>query len=308
MRRAFERAPWARPPASSATIRYSRRVRRVCFYHAGCPDGLGAAWAVRQAWGESAEYTPRGHDDTIDVESFDGAMLAYVDIAPSNDELIALADIAAQVVVLDHHLSSRERIEADLAVANALEGRGHEVRFDLDHSGAVLAWQYFGGDEPVPDLLRYVEDQDLWTWKLPRSQEVNAAIGSYALRFDVWDDLIRRPIEELAREGESLVRANRTEVDRALNSSTTVVIGTRPVEAVNASTNRSSIGHELARRARFGQPWGCVYRLVGDRLFATLYSIGDFDVSEIAAQFGGGGHRNASGFSVPLRRWLEMLS
>ena len=31
-------------------------MKKLCFYHAGCPDGFGAAWAVRQAWGEDAWY------------------------------------------------------------------------------------------------------------------------------------------------------------------------------------------------------------------------------------------------------------
>jgi oligoribonuclease NrnB/cAMP/cGMP phosphodiesterase (DHH superfamily) len=281
-------------------------MRRVCFFHAGCPDGLGAAWAVRQFWGESAEYLPRGHEDSILADDFDGAMIAYVDISPSNDELIALAEIAAQVVVLDHHVSARDRVEADPAVANAIAGRGHQLLFDLGHSGAVLAWQYFAGDEPVPDLLRYVEDQDLWSWKLPRSLEVNTAIGSYPLRFEIWDELARRSIDDLAAEGEPLVRANRTEIDRAVSGAGAILIGTRRVEAVNATTNRSRIGHELAKRAAFGDRCGCVYRVVGRRVYASLYSIDDFDVATIATELGGGGHRNAAGFSVSLDTWLEM--
>lgn len=281
-------------------------MRRICFYHAGCPDGLGAAWAVRQAWGVRADYRPRSHDDSVDLSSLDGVQVAYVDFAPPNDELIELAETAAQIIVVDHHVTSRDRVEADPAVANAIQGRGHDLHFDLSHSGAVLAWQYFCPDEPVPDLLRYVEDQDLWAWKLPRSHEVNAAIGSFPLDFDVWDELTRRGIDELARDGEPLVRSNRTEVARVLNSASTLWIEGRRIEAVNASTNRSAIGHELAKRAAFGHAWGCVYRVTGDRISASLYSIGDFDVSEIAVKLGGGGHRNAAGFSTPLRDWLEM--
>jgi hypothetical protein len=232
--------------------------------------------------------------------------VAYVDFAPSNDELIELAETAAQFIVLDHHISSRDRIEADPAVANAIAGRGHQLVFDLEHSGAVLSWTYFCPDEPVPDLLRYVEDQDLWSWKLPRSHEVNAAIGSFPLDFDTWDELARCSADDLAREGEPLVRANRTEVERALLSTASIWIEGHRFETVNAATNRSSIGHELAKRAIFGQPWGCVFRVTGDRVSATLYSIGDLDVSVLASKLGGGGHRNASGFSVPLRDWLEM--
>jgi oligoribonuclease NrnB/cAMP/cGMP phosphodiesterase (DHH superfamily) len=282
-------------------------MRRVCFYHAGCPDGLGAAWAVRQAWGETAEYRARGHDDTIDTSELDGVQVAYVDFAPPSDELLELAETAAQLIVLDHHISSRDRIEADPAIDNAIAGRGHHIHFDLEHSGAVLSWQYFSPDESVPELLRYVEDQDLWAWKMPQSHEVNSAIGSYPLDFDTWDELARRSAVELAREGEPILRANRTDVERALHGGAGVWIQGKRLEAVNATTNRSSIGHELAKRARYGQPWGCVYRITGDRVSATLYSIGEFDVSEIASKLGGGGHRNAAGFSVRLRDWLEMM-
>jgi oligoribonuclease NrnB/cAMP/cGMP phosphodiesterase (DHH superfamily) len=282
-------------------------MRRVCFYHAGCPDGLGAAWAVRQAWGESADYRARGHEDAVETAELDGCQVVYVDFAPTNDELIELAETAAQIIVLDHHVSSRDRVEADPAVANAIAGRGHYIHFDLEHSGAVLAWQYFCPDDPAPDLLRYVEDQDVWAWKLPGSQEVNAAIGSYPLDFETWDDLARRSAADLAREGAPIVRSNRTEVERSLRAASSVWVGRQRVEAVNASTNRSAIGHELAKRRTFGQPWGCVYRVIGDRVSITLYSIGDFDVSTIASSHGGGGHRNAAGFTVPLREWLSML-
>jgi nanoRNase/pAp phosphatase (c-di-AMP/oligoRNAs hydrolase) len=37
----------------------------------------------------------------------------------------------------------------------------------------------------------------------------------------------------------------------------------------------------------------------------SLYSVADFDVSRIAAGYGGGGHRNAAGFTVTLEEWTE---
>ncbi len=76
------------------------------------------------------------------------------------------------------------------------------------------------------------------------------------------------------------------------------------LEAVNAVQQRSQIGHELAARARFGVPCGLVYRITGSRVDCSIYSIGDFDVAEIASSHGGGGHRNAAGFSVPLKEWV----
>jgi oligoribonuclease NrnB/cAMP/cGMP phosphodiesterase (DHH superfamily) len=279
-------------------------MARVCFYHAGCPDGFGAAWAVWRAWGDDARYVARGHEDPLPAHEHEGDLVVFVDIAPPNEPLRSLGEVASQVIILDHHISSRERLRSDLTLVNALDDAGHRVVFDLGHSGAVLAWRAFHAQSEPPALLAYVEDQDLWNWKLPRSREVNAAIGSYPRRFDVWDELAERPWEELAAEGDPIVRAERLEVERALQGAHPLHIDGRRMEAVNSRYVRSQIGHSLAGRAAFGEPVGCVYRLAGSRVDASLYSIGEFDVSRIAAGFGGGGHRNAAGFSVPLARWI----
>ena len=73
---------------------------------------------------------------------------------------------------------------------------------------------------------------------------------------------------------------------------------------MNAPCHRSSIGHELAKRKAVGVPCGLVYRLTERRVDCSVYSIGDFDVASLAASHGGGGHRNAAGFSVTLDAWL----
>ena len=105
-------------------------------------------------------------------------------------------------------------------------------------------------------------------------------------------------------EGAPILRANRIEVERALQGAHMVAIGSRRAEAVNTSQHRSRIGHELAQRALFKLPWGVVYRVTGPRVDVSLYSIGDLDVAKVAQTYGGGGHANAAGFSVSLERWL----
>jgi hypothetical protein len=279
-------------------------VRRVCFYHAGCPDGFGAAWAVRKAWGVEAEYRARGHDDPLVVEELAGSEVAFTDIALANGPLRALASKAARVIVLDHHVSALDRFRSDPDLGYDLASRGHHVHFDLARSGAVLAWQHFHPDAPLPPLLAYVEDQDLWRWKLPDSDAVNAAIGSYPRRFEVWDRLGAEPIERLVAEGRPIVRAQKSEIERALVNAHPVRVGELRLEAVNGLFQRSSIGHELAKRGRFGSPCGLVYRVIERRVECSLYSLGEFDVAKIAAGLGGGGHRNAAGFTVSLEEWL----
>jgi oligoribonuclease NrnB/cAMP/cGMP phosphodiesterase (DHH superfamily) len=279
-------------------------VKRNCYFHAGCPDGFGAAWAVWRAWGADARYVARGHEDRFDPRSHEGELVVFADIAPPPDALSELSELAAQLVVLDHHISARDRFAAIGGLDAIHARRGHRIHFDLDHSGAILAWQHFHRGEP-PDLLRYVEDQDLWNWRLPHSEAVNAAIGSYPRDFASWEALAARPIAEIAAEGRPILRANGQEVERALQAAAPVAIGERRAEAVNARTLRAQIGHALAERATFGPPWGVVYRVAADRVDVSLYSIGDLDVAAVAGRYGGGGHRNAAGFTVSLRRWID---
>ncbi|HTY17209.1 MAG TPA: hypothetical protein VMH82_05705 [Myxococcota bacterium] len=279
-------------------------MRRICFFHAGCPDGFGAAWAIWKAWGPTGEYRPRGHDDPVRASDFAGDQVVFADIAPPNGPLRQLGEKAAQVVVLDHHVSAFERFRAERGLAEELEAQGHVVRFDLGHSGAMLAWEHFHPGEPPPPLLAYVEDQDLWRWQLPDSEAVSAALGSYPRRLDVWDRLASEPIERLAAEGQPIVRAQRIEVERALQNAHPIALGTLRLEAVNALFLRSTIGHELAKRHAYGTPCGLVYRITARRVDCSLYSLGDFDVAALAARYGGGGHRNAAGFHLALSEWL----
>ncbi|MEE8166516.1 MAG: hypothetical protein V3T64_13175 [Myxococcota bacterium] len=289
----------------SQDAEHSPIVKKFCFYHAGCPDGFGAAWSVRSAWGEEAHYIARGHEDRVRPGECDDALVAFVDIAPLRDELEQLAESAAQVLVVDHHVTARDRLASDPAFVNEIEAEGHVLHFDMNHSGAVLAWQYFRPNDPLPDLLRYVEDQDLWNWALPNSEAINAAIASYPRSWETWTRLATDPIEQLAEQGEPILRANRIEVARLLEQAKPVAIGTSRIETVNASNHRSQIGHELATRALFGQSWGLVYRIEGTEVYASIYSIGELDVSQVAARYDGGGHKNASGFHVSLKQWLD---
>ena len=285
-----------------------RHVKRVCFYHAGCPDGFGAAWAVWRAWGDESEFRARGHDDRLPMESLGDAEVVFVDISVDNEQLRELSSVASHITLLDHHISAQSRYLSDPETVNHVEAEGHEIIYDLSHSGAVLAWMHFHPDESTPTLLRYVEDQDLWNWKLEGSDAVNAAIASHPRSFSAWSELASRRADDLIREGEPIVRANKMDVEQTLKNAAPLRIGDRRVEGVNATVNRSALGHELAERAIFGMAWGCVYRINGKRVHATLYSIGDLDVSLIASGLGGGGHRNAAGFTTSLETWLQDFS
>ena len=66
---------------------------------------------------------------------------------------------------------------------------------------------------------------------------------------------------------------------------------------VNSLVFQSEIGDELCKLYP-DAPFAAVWCQKTESLQAwSLRSIGEFDVSVVAAQFGGGGHRNAAGFA-----------
>jgi hypothetical protein len=60
----------------------------------------------------------------------------------------------------------------------------------MDRSGAVLSWNFFFPEKPLPRLLSYVQDQDLWRWEVPFSREFNIARETIPFDFIRWDELM----------------------------------------------------------------------------------------------------------------------
>ena len=55
----------------------------------------------------------RGHEDAFDAQRHAGETLVFVDIAPPLEPLWQLVEYAAQITILDHHVSARDRFESD---------------------------------------------------------------------------------------------------------------------------------------------------------------------------------------------------
>ena len=165
-----------------------------------------------------------------------------------------------------------------------------------------------------------IDDRDRWQWKLEGSAEIHAALGSYApWSFEQWKTLIESEDDGgyLASmlQGAAILRAQKQQVERMAKLARKCMVPysevpvPKPVAiglAANAPIHQSEVGHELANASgTFGLAW-----CMGDdgKIRCSFRSNGEYDVSAIAAVFGGGGHRNAAGCTVDvetLTRWLK---
>ena len=188
-------------------------MKHLCIYHGGCDDGFGSALCLFLQFGiQNEEFYPGVFGKNIpNAEMVKDRVVYLVDFSYRKDIIIEMAKSAAQIIILDHHVTA----EADL---NELEG--HKCKgglpivtvFDKSKSGVGVTWDYFRPGMPTPDLLRHIQDWDLQKLELEDTEIIIEGLRSYPQEFDVWLSLIRSAdcIKTLKREG--------TAIDRFLGS------------------------------------------------------------------------------------------
>lgn len=271
------------------------QTARVIVYHANCHDGVtAAAIALSSAAWEGSELHEGRHDLNAapDLERFRDKHVLFVDFAWKRPVMLEVAKVAASVLVLDHHVSAMSDLEGlDSEACNLT------CVFDMERSGAGLAWDILIGGERHP-LVDYVEDRDLWRFRLEGTREVHAACNSYPLTIEMRQELMKRPVQDLAHEGRAILRYHDKLVDSAVKYAFRVEIAGYDVPILQCPNAElvSDIGHRLCE----GEPFAAVYvtRPDGSRVFSLRSDENGKDVSEVARLFSGGGHRNAAGFTL----------
>jgi len=263
--------------------------KRMVIYHALCIDGFTSAWAawLNPLW-RDAEFVPASHGQPPpDVTD---CMVVVADFSYPREVMEAMNKSAAGLSVFDHHKTAQA----------ALDGLPFAL-FDMERSGAGIVWDALHPGKDRPWLVSYVEDRDLWRWALPQSKEVNAWLGACKRdSFDDWDRLAATPLEKVVEKGEAVLAYIERYVSEMSEQARIEVAGER-VPMVNAPyICISELVGRLAEKAPFAVGW--FQR--SDGLYA--YSLrsrgpGGVDVSEIAKRYGGGGHRNSAGFTLPER-------
>lgn len=263
-------------------------MKVLCIYHHNCVDGFAAAWVVRKFLGD-VEFHPGRYGDT--PPDVTGRQVIMVDFSYKREVLEQMAAKAEWITILDHHQSA----EQDLA--EPLPDNVQAV-FDMNHSGAMIAWKYFSHEEP-PKLLLHIEDRDLWRFQLKGTREIQAALFSYPYNFELWDRLIAADVDELYCDGVAITRKHMKDIHELIYAAgSRATIGGYDVPVLNAPYFYSSeAGHLMAQ----GEPFAaCYYDTATHRVFSLRSADNGLDVAELAARFGGGGHKHAAGFRIPI--------
>lgn len=289
----------------------------LIIHHAKCADGWCAAYVAKKKYPEATLMpVDYGMDFTSLISACGNTHVLMVDFSfPTREQNDLVAKTAYSFKILDHHKTAQV----------VLEGAPYAV-FDMKRSGAGLTWDWLFGEiklpiyrdgkptgefikaaDPLPRpwYVNYVEDRDLWNWKLPESREICAYLGTLPFTTEAWDKLRDMSPEEAAELGEGALAQIQHYVRDIVQDAKTGLLAGCKVAILNAPyLNCSEVGNELAKTHDISLTW---FEPGDGTVQFSLRSIGNFDVSAVAKRFGGGGHKNAAGFKLSLLEGRKLI-
>ncbi|XP_062109576.1 uncharacterized protein LOC133821092 [Humulus lupulus] len=302
-------------------------MKAAVLYHYPCPDGALAALAAHLYFSAASIPTlffPNTVYNPITSHNLpihEITHLYLLDFVGPSGFVPDVASKVPNVVILDHHKTALETLGA-----GARENNVTKI-IDMQRSGATIAFDYFKErvsnatvlaqfDRARP-LFEYIEDGDLWRWRLPNSKAFSSGFKDLNIEFNVelnpslFDQLLSLDLEDVISKGMKSLSEKQRLIDEALNESFEIALGggrfghCLAVCADSIAELRSELGHQLATKSHNLNLRGIgaiVYRvpeLENDQfLKVSLRSVESEDTTLISQEFGGGGHRNASSFML----------
>ena len=263
-------------------------------YHADCSDGFGAAYSAWKLLGERAQYHAAKYGEPApDVA---GKNVVILDFSYDNATTKKLIKSANSLIVIDHHKSAMIEL--------------HDVsctHFDMNHSGAMLAWKFFHPGKDAPRMIKFIEDRDLWKWEIPYSKEFSAAFDMVPFTFEDFDLFLDdSAVDNAQMRGSYILAYSKTVISKIAKLAILRKMGDKEVLAVNSPHWMSEIGSVLSTKCDFAVIW-CYDHDTRQVKVSLRAHHDDADVSEVAKRFGGGGHRKAAGFALPPDVSIETI-
>jgi oligoribonuclease NrnB/cAMP/cGMP phosphodiesterase (DHH superfamily) len=281
-------------------------------YHANCFDGFGAKYAAWRKFGDEAEYLAVNYGQPIPQKLLNAILsskaldkkieLYILDFSYPRGSLELLRGMCDTLVVLDHHKTAKED----------LEGLDYAI-FDMDKSGAVLAWEYFHPDTEIPAIILDIQDGDLWKFERPFTEEIRAVLPTLQGQIDdlhaaVTDEEI---YADMISEGGVLLAAENIEIKhRVPNHVHKTTLFGHSCGCINCTTLISKTGSSVCSDESLGCDIALMYQIVGAGNVMLSFRASkntDVDVSAIAKRFGGGGHAKAAGGRCSLMALRNIL-
>jgi oligoribonuclease NrnB/cAMP/cGMP phosphodiesterase (DHH superfamily) len=266
-------------------------MKKYVIYHASCLDGFASAYVFWLKYkNENIEFIPAHYGDA--VPNIEDSAIYMVDFSYKKDTVLQLMLQGNIVWHIDHHKT---------AITELIDVPNLQRWCDVEQSGCALAWSFVFPDAPLPPLLKRIQDRDLWRFEYMDTKAICAGLYLKKWDFNLWHTYMYE-MEELAEIGGIIIDMDNVEIERIIKREIPIVVDGEIVIGYSCPPKYIS---EVGNRASIDKPYSISYYDIAEKRVYSLRSNKNnpeaVDVSEIASKFGGGGHKHAAGFSVPMK-------
>lgn len=283
-------------------------------------------------------------DDAISAEKIANRHVLMVDFSYKFEQMLHVARHASSFTVIDHHKTFREELlksedckgrDGDLparfnsCIQLASEnGRALLVDaiFDMHECGTSLVHKTLYGnvqEDPnyLPLWVSLIKQRDLWLSPRENADAFHEALLCEPQTFENWDRIVRNDtiVQGLLKIGRGIVTYKHRAITDMLYSAVVLSIPDEEIAHFVPALNvqpiwASDTGHMLLN-TYVHLPFAATFHiepvdnttLRKQVKFSLRSENARYDVSRVAKFWGGGGHRNAAGFTVGMDVFEKMM-
>jgi oligoribonuclease NrnB/cAMP/cGMP phosphodiesterase (DHH superfamily) len=277
---------------------------RIVIMHHNDPDGYCAAAIANrkvESQGACAAFIPMQYGKPIPYAICKGAdVIVMVDFSASPEDMFKLKDMCRQFIWIDHHETALDKMgKAGFETSGTRK---------VGKSGCELSWEFFFPTLPMPFAVRLIGRYDVWDLDyagpdIPKGDVLAFYYGCQGVdlypQSEIWGRWLTRatyPTHTVVAGKTILAYLRRTYAQLCDTSAYSVWLDDRRFIALN-SNFRGSLQFDSIYDPK-KHAGMLVYGQRSDGQWTvSLYSTrDDIHVGEIAAKYGGGGHKGAAGF------------
>lgn len=272
----------------------------VIYHGPGCSDGFGAAfcawlWKKKTGSVKDIEFIPRDHGSS--PPDVNGRNVLLLDFTFKKSILDEMIEKCTKLAIIDHHQTALEDLEP-------IDTK-YKV-FDMDHSGAYLAWMYFFPEKKAPLLIEFIEARDIFK-DYPYRDEFIFWFNTIEQSFENLEKLLDDDylMSFVKKDGVDINKAIKPNMEKSLRNACPkfMLINKKyyMIAHINAPSYKSDIGNKVMRETYPYADFAFVYSIDSSTNFTSVSlrsTDRHMDCTEIARMFKGGGHRNACGFRI----------
>lgn len=296
--------------------------------HRSCGDGKASAWIVHYtdllANGIEVESKKKflefSHGEEINLDALYNQVIdkdvLITDFSFPPSTILEIKKRCKSFILLDHHQTNLEEVKSE-----------PNCYFDMNHAASFITAAYmeqtsdnyrrYIGAGVIPKLIFYAETRDMWWKDLEFEEEINLALFNDYWSYKNYSDLNdnETKFSKLIETGKHYLRIKKREIStKARFARKALFMNKYECMAINTDTSPSDLAHEVLARnpsAKMAMIWFNTF-IEGKstnkyRLRSRNEDEKSFNVATLAEVFGGGGHANAAGFTLPGNVSTEIL-